>query len=256
MTAPAVAFGDVSFHRGGPMILDGVDWVVAPGERWVVLGSNGSGKTTLLRIAGGHEHPSSGDAEVLGHRLGRVDLRALRTHIGFVSGALVRSLRPTLTAHDIVLCGTTAALEPWWHSYDEAAHGRADALLDAAGIDPAKEMGILSEGERQQVLLSRLLMADPRLLLLDEPFAGLDLGARERLLARLAALVGDTPIVLVTHHVEEIPITTTHCLLLRAGTVVASGPLAGTLTGEALSETFGMRVELSRHGHRWAARAH
>jgi iron complex transport system ATP-binding protein len=252
---PVIRFADVLLHRNGPPILQEVDWEVGLGERWVVLGPNGSGKTSLLRLAGGHDHPTSGEVDVLGQRLGRVDLRALRTRIGFVSGSLVRALRSTLTAHDVVVCGTTAALEPWWHSYDDAAHARSDALLDGAGIAPDRAFGVLSEGERQQVLLARLLIAQPELLLLDEPFAGLDLGARERLLARLASLSGDAPLVLVTHHVEEIPTTATHALLLREGRVVSCGPLTAALTAPALSEAFGLSIDLTRRGDRWAAQA-
>lgn len=250
-----VRLTDVVLRRDGPPILDHVDWTVGPRERWVVLGPNGSGKTSLLRLAGGHDHPSAGEVEVLGHRLGRVDLRRLRTRIGFVSGALVRALRPTLSAHDVVVCGTTAALEPWWHTYDEAVRGRASALLAAAGIDEGRAFGVLSEGERQQVLLARLLIGEPELILLDEPFAGLDLGARERLLARLAAVEGDAPLVLVTHHVEEIPTTATHALLLRSGAVVASGPIEEALTDASISATFGLTVALDRTAGRWSARA-
>jgi iron complex transport system ATP-binding protein len=242
-------------RRDGPPILDGVDWTVGAGERWAVLGPNGSGKTSMLRLAGAHDHPTAGEVDVLGHRLGRVDLRALRSRIGFVSGALVRALRPTLTAHDVVVCGTTAALEPWWHTYGVDAHARADVLLSGAGIDSGRPFGVLSEGERQQVLLARLLIADPELVLLDEPFAGLDLGARERLLRRLASLDGPAPLVLVTHHVEEIPTTATHALLLRAGRIVTSGPLDEALTAGALSEAFGLSVTLHRVDGRWSARS-
>ena len=195
-----------------------------------MIGPNGSGKTTLLAIAGARLHPSRGSVEILGERLGASDWRAVRARVGFVSGAVVRSLRPSLAAIDVVVTAKFGALEPWWHTYTDADLDRARSRLELTGVADLADrtFGVLSEGERQQVLLARLLMADPGLLLLDEPFAGLDLGARERLLARLSALALDPatpPIVLVTHHVEEIPPGSTHALVLSGGHVVASGPI-------------------------------
>jgi iron complex transport system ATP-binding protein len=231
----------------------------------VVIGPNGSGKTTLLQIAGARMHPSSGSVEILGERLGRADWRAVKARVGFVSGSVVRSLRPALSAGDVVLTGKHGALEPWWHPYSDADRARARELMDRTGVAGLADrpFGVISEGERQQVLLARMLMADPGLLLLDEPFAGLDLGARERLLARLAALATDPatpPTVLVTHHVEEIPPGTTHALVLGQGHVVASGPIDVTLTADALSAAFAFPVDLTREptpaGPRWTARAH
>ena len=161
---------------------------------------------------------------MLGARYGRADARAVRTRVALVTQAILRSLRPSLPAHDVVLTGRYAALEPWWHHYEPADHARADALLEDAGLGrvSSQEFGVLSEGERQQVLLARALMGDPELILLDEPAAGLDLGARERLVGRLAALAAEpdtVPLVLVTHHVEEVPPGTTHVALVA---VVAS----------------------------------
>jgi iron complex transport system ATP-binding protein len=226
----------------------------------VVIGPNGSGKTTLLSIAGARLHPSAGTVEILGERLGASDWRAVRARVGFVSGAVVRSLRPDLVARDIVMTGRYGALEPWWHAYDDADRARATALLAAAGVGALADrpFRVISEGERQQVLLARVLMADPGLLLLDEPFAGLDLGARERLLARLGALAGDPatpPLVLVTHHVEEIPPGTTHALVLGDGRVVAAGAVDDALTAASLSDAFALPVDLTRDGDRWSARA-
>jgi iron complex transport system ATP-binding protein len=260
MGSLALRLRDVSVVRDGARILIGVEWEVAPDEHWVVIGPNGSGKTTLLAIAGARLHPSTGTVEILGEQLGRSDWRAVRARVGFVSGALVRSLRPSLTALDIVVTGKHGALEPWWHRYDDADLARARALLDGAGEGDlaGRTFAVISEGERQQVLLARTLMADPGLLLLDEPFAGLDLGARERLLTRLGTLATDAatvPMVLVTHHVEEIPEATTHALVLGAGRVVAAGPIADALTADALSIAFDLPVELSRDGARWSARA-
>jgi iron complex transport system ATP-binding protein len=264
-TTPALLLEDVSLRRDGNEILSHVDWRVAPGERWVVIGPNGSGKTTLLQIAGARLHPSSGTVEILGERLGRSDWRAVRARVGFVSGSVVRSLRPALAAGDVVVTGMHGALEPWWHTYTDADRARARDLMALTGVDALADrpFGVISEGERQQVLLARMLMADPGLLLLDEPFAGLDLGARERLLARLSTLAADPatpPVVLVTHHVEEIPPGTTHALVLGDGHVVASGPIEDTLTADGLSAAFAFPIDLTREatsaGPRYAARAH
>jgi iron complex transport system ATP-binding protein len=260
MDGPVLRLEGVAFTRDGTPILRAVDWTVAPRERWVVIGPNGSGKTTLLAIAGARLHPSAGSVEVLGERLGASDWRAVRARVGFVSGALVRTLRPGLAAIDVVVTGKHGALEPWWHTYDDADRARARGLLARAGVEALaeREFGVISEGERQQVLLARSLMAEPGLLLLDEPFAGLDLGARERLLARLGALAEDPatpPLVLVTHHVEEIPAGTTHALVLGAGRIVAAGPIAGALTATNVSTAFGLTVALRRDGPRWSASA-
>lgn len=257
---PAVRLRGVAVVRDGRPLLDGVDWEVGPGERWVLLGPNGSGKTTLLTVAGMQLLPTRGTVDVLGARFGRTDARELRRRIAFVSGALLRQLRPGLTARQVVLTGRHAALETWWHHYDEADEVRADELLaeselaDAAG----RPFGVLSEGERQRLLLARALMGRPELLLLDEPAAGLDLGARERLVRRLAALAADPgtpPMVLVTHHVEEIPPGTTHAALLRTGRLVAAGPVADVLTSELVSACFGVAVSVAADGGRYAARA-
>jgi iron complex transport system ATP-binding protein len=239
-------------------VLRGVDWEVGPAERWVVLGANGSGKTSLLRLAGGWLFPTAGEVEVLGHTLGRVDVRRLRLRIGFASGALAAMLRPGLSAADAVMTARHGALEAWWHTYDDADRARARALLDRMGCGHLTDrpVGSASDGERQRIQLARTLMVDPDLLLLDEPTAGLDLGGREGLLLRLAELARDRqapPTVLVTHHVEEIPPGFTHVLLLQAGRVLAAGPLEATLTAQALSECFGHPVALERRGERWLA---
>jgi iron complex transport system ATP-binding protein len=256
----AVSLRGVGVVRDGRPLLDDVDWDVGEGERWAVLGPNGSGKTTLLHVAGMRLLPTRGTVEVLGERYGRTDARALRTRVALVSQAVLRSLRPTLSAHDVVLTGRYAALEPFWHRYSRADHARAARLLEESGLDlgPAQDFGVLSEGERQRVLLARALMGEPELLLLDEPAAGLDLGARERLVARLATLAADPhgpPMVLVTHHVEEIPPGTTHAALLRRGRMVARGPVGAVLTSEAVSACFELPVVVERAGGRWTARS-
>lgn len=233
---------------------------MAPGERWVVLGPNGSGKTTLFQLASGYLHPTRGRVEILGHRLGRVDVRALREHIGLVSASVAKMLVPSVTAADVVMSSSHAALEPWWHRYSDDDRARARRLLAAAGFASIADrpFGVLSEGERQQVLLARSLMMSPSLLLLDEPAAGLDLAGREKLVARLASLAADPtapPMVLITHHVEEIPQGFSHLLLLREGRVTTSGPLAESLTDETLSHTFGLDLAVTGTGGRWAVRA-
>ncbi len=255
--SPVVVLRDVAVVRDGRPLLQDVSWVVRTGERWVLLGPNGSGKTTLLRVAGMQLLPTRGTVEVLGERYGRTDARALRRRVAFVSQSVLRGLRPALPAHDVVLTGRYAALEPWWHGYDAQDHHRAQELLAGVGLPDVGErpFGVLSEGERQRVLLARALMGSPDLLLFDEPAAGLDLGAREQLVARLAALASDPttpPLVLVTHHVEEIPPGTTHAALLSGGRMQAAGPIASVLTGAAVSTCFGVEVGLARRGGRWS----
>ena len=242
----------------GAAILDGIDWRVGPTDRWVIVGPNGSGKTSLLRLAGAQIRPTSGTVDVLGRRLGRTDMRELRRHIGVASSAVDDLLRPTLSAHDTVVTARHGALEPWWHSYEPADHARADELLDAMGCGALRDRALvtLSQGERQRVVIARALMPRPGLLLLDEPAAGLDLPAREDLVTRLAVLAGDPdapPMVLVTHHLEEIPPGITHALLLRDGRVVAAGPIGDTLTAPLLSTAFGLAVNLAHRDGRWTA---
>jgi iron complex transport system ATP-binding protein len=256
----ALRFTGVGVVRGDATVLHDIDWVVANGERWAVLGPNGSGKTTMLQLASGYLHPTRGTVEILGQRLGRVDVRRLRTRIGLVSAAIAKMLVPTVTARDIVMSARYAALEPWWHDYRPEDRARAEKLLADAGFEAVAErpFGVLSEGERQQVLLARTLMADPELLLMDEPAAGLDVGGRERLVGRLSLLAADPdapPVVLVTHHVEEIPVHFSHVLLLREGRVVASGPIADALTSDTLSACFGLPLGLAGAAGRWTCRA-
>lgn len=247
----ALTLDHVSFVRAGRAILDDVTLGVATHERWVVLGANGSGKTTLLRIASLYEHPTSGEVTVLGERLGRTDVRVLRRRIGYTSAALAAQLRPDLSARDIVMTARHAALEPWWHRYDDEDRRRAVDCLDRMGVaDFAdRSFGTLSSGEQQRVLLARTLMNDPAVVLLDEPSARLDLAGREQLVGALGELAADPdapPVVLVTHHVDEIPDGMTHVLLLRNGRTVTSGGLHEHLTSDSLSACFGLDLELER----------
>lgn len=257
MATPCLEMAGVSFARDGKPILSDVTWSVAPGEHWIVLGPNGCGKSTLLRMAGLATHPSAGEITILGHRLGRIDIRPLRSRIGTASAALADQLRSDLTANDVVVCGLNGALEPWWHSYSQAQRDWADSLLADIGIAGfgTRRFGSLSSGERQRVLLARALVSSPALLLFDEPNAGLDLGGREDLIDSLDALAAansELATVLVTHHVEDIPSSATHLLALREGKVVAQGPLRTTLTSELLSSTFGRSVDLNHHNGRWS----
>ena len=250
----------VGFTRDKRPILANVRWEVAAGQRWVMLGANGSGKTSLLRIAALYEHPTAGTVEVLGQRLGQVDVRRLRHRVGFVSPALAQMLRPHLKAVDVVMTSRHGALEPWWHDYTDADRRRAVRLLEqvgAAGLGD-RTIATLSSGERQRVQIARSLMTDPGLVLLDEPASTLDLGGREMLvtdLARLAADPSAPPVVMVTHRTEEIPAGFTHGLLLRNGRVLAQGPLEDVLTSETLSACFDLPLELEHRNGRWHSQA-
>ena len=250
--------GGVRLVRDGTVVLDGIDWSVGEGERWVVLGPNGCGKTTLVRIASMWLHPSSGTVEVAGGVLGRVDVRRHRVRVALVSAAVTDQLRPAISVSDVVLTAKHAALEAWWHEYDDADRAAAQAALERFGVAhlAARTFGTLSSGERQRVLLARALSTSPAIVLLDEPMAGLDLGAREELVGWLGGLAADDtspPLVLVTHHVDEIPAGFTHVLLLRAGRVQAAGPIDDVLTEEALSTTFATPLRLEcRHGRWWS----
>jgi iron complex transport system ATP-binding protein len=250
----------VSVVRGTATLLRDVTWDVAEGQRWVVLGPNGAGKTTLLQLAAGRMHPTSGLVGILGEIMGAVDVFELRPRIGLASAALAERLPPRETVHDIVVTASYGVVGRWRERYDELDHERADRLLSTLGMSGFgdRTYGTLSEGERKRAQIARALMTDPELMLLDEPAAGLDLGGREDLVRRLADLAADPAapaMVLVTHHVEEIPPGFTHVLLLREGAVVASGPLDSTLTAETLGATFGLPLVLQRHGERWAARS-
>jgi len=257
--AAALDLRAVSVRRGETTLLDRVDWAVEEGERWVVLGPNGAGKTTVLQVASTQLHPTSGRAWVLGERLGKVDVFELRPRIGLASAALADRLPPDESVIDVVRTAAYAVVGRWHERYDSSDDSRAHALLVALGADQLarRRYGTLSEGERKRVQIARALMVDPELLLLDEPAAGLDLAGREELVARLAGLAADPyapALVLVTHHVEEIPPGFTHALLLRAGRVVAAGPIEDVVDAEALSATFGLPLDVHRHRDRFAAR--
>ena len=257
-TAPAIEMIGVSRVEDGQPILRDVDWTVQPDERWIVLGRNGSGKSTLLRIASLYLHPSRGTVRILGEELGRTDVRQLRRRIGYSAAAFADLLRPALSVRDVVITAKFAALEPWWHVYDDADRARAVEMLARVGCEALAPhlFATLSSGERQRVLLARTLFTEPGVILLDEPTAALDLAGREELVANLDALAKDAttpPIVLVTHHVEEIPPSFTHALLLRGGEVLAQGPIADCMEAETLSACFDIPLELAQRDGRWQA---
>ena len=250
----------VSVVRGGNTLLDDVTWEVEEGQRWVVLGPNGAGKTTLLQLASARIHPTTGVVGILGEVLGTVDVFELRPRIGLASAALAERIPPNERVRDVVVTASYGVVGRWREAYDGLDEGRADDLLKTLGADHLadRRFGTLSEGERKRVQIARALMTDPALMLLDEPAAGLDLGGREDLVRRLGELAADLAapaLVLVTHHVEEVPPNFTDVLLIRDGRIVAQGPIEITLTEANLEATFGLPLELEVRGDRYAARA-
>lgn len=260
MGGRVLRFQDVAVRRDGAVLLRGIDWSVRENERWVVIGANGAGKTTLLQVAGALLYPAEGVVEILGERLGQTDVFELRPRIGLASAALAERIPPDEKVIDLVLTASYAILGRWTEEYDSHDVTRAVELIDQFGCAHLirRRFATLSEGERKRVQIARAMMPDPELLLLDEPAAGLDVGGREDLVRRLSALANDPKaptMVLVTHHVEEIPAGFTHALLLRHGSVIDQGPLESVLTVDNLSQTFGvpLSIDRSREG-RWYAR--
>ncbi len=264
LPAPAdiIALRDVGVMRGGNRLITDVDWDVNPGERWVIFGPNGAGKTTLLEVVSTYTYPAFGQAWVLGCQLGRTDVRALRPRIGYVGPGPLKYVRLQMAALEVVLTGKHASfVDPRFHEYEEADWDSAQSHLDTMGVGgfAQREFVTLSEGERKRVLIARGLMAKPALLLLDEPGTGLDLGAREQLVASLSGLANvasedvPTTVILVTHHLEEIPPGFDRILLMGDGRVVGAGPVTDTLTSQLLSTTFGMPIEVERRGARFTA---
>ncbi|MQA98128.1 MAG: ATP-binding cassette domain-containing protein [Streptosporangiales bacterium] len=250
----------VGVRRDGAMLLRDVAWSVEEDERWVVIGPNGAGKTTLLQIVAALMFPSEGTVELLGERLGAVDVRELRTRIGLTSSAVAENMPGEEKVIDLVLTASYAIVGRWKEEYDSTDVTRAVDLLDQLGCARLirRRFATLSEGERKRVQIARALMPDPEMLLLDEPTAGLDMGGREDLIDRLGALAASPTaptLIMVTHHVEEIPDGFTHVLMLNGGRVIAAGPVAETLTDEALSATFGLPLTVGRYDGRWVARA-
>jgi iron complex transport system ATP-binding protein len=255
-----VRLTDVSVRRGDATLLREVSWTVRPGERWVVLGANGAGKTTLLQVAAGALRPSGGSVELLGEPLAEADLDDLLPRVGWASAALADRLPADERVLDVVLTASYAAIRRGIERYDDIDEQRGRDLLLQLGCRGLADraFGTLSEGERKRVQLARALMTDPEVLLLDEPAAGLDLGAREALLRTLTRLAADPAapaVVLVSHHVEEVPAGFTHALLMRSGGIVAAGPIRQVMRSSNLSACFGLPLLLFRHGERYTARA-
>ena len=254
-----IDFAKVTLRRNGRLLVGPITWSVELDERWVIVGPNGAGKTSLLRIAAAMEHPSSGTAFILGERLGRVDMSELRARIGLSSASLAQRVPDDEIVRDLVVSAGYAVLGRWRERYDDVDYAQALDMLESVGGEHLADRtyGTLSEGERKRVLIARALMTDPELLLLDEPAAGLDLGGREELVARLSdlALDPDAPaMVLVTHHVEEIPPGFSHGLILSEGSVVAAGLLSDVLTADNLSAAFGQSIALDLIDGRYFAR--
>lgn len=251
---------EISVHRGDKAILGPLSWQVLEGQRWVVLGPNGAGKTTLLQICASLIHPTTGKIEILGQQLGKVDVFELRTRIGLTSSALVEQLPSDELVIDAVLTAAYAVLGRWQEKYDLWDESRAMALLTALGVRELgdRTFGTLSEGEKKRVQIARALMADPELLLLDEPASSLDLGGREDLLKRIEVFAKDPlapATVIVTHHIEEIPAGTSHALLLKDGVVVASGEVNQVITDENLTSAYGLPISVQSQNGRFFARA-
>ncbi|KQO06659.1 ABC transporter ATP-binding protein [Agreia sp. Leaf244] len=251
---------DVSVVRDANPILSNLDWTVEGDERWVILGPNGAGKTTLLQIAAAMSHPSTGTATVLDGKLGQVDVFELRPRVGFASSAMARRFPADETVLNVVLTAAYSVTGRWNEDYEDVDLRRAHRVLAEWKLDHLENrlFGSLSDGEQKRVQIARSVMTDPELLLLDEPAASLDLGAREELLQLLGgyASSSDSPaIVMVTHHVEEIPRGFTNVLLVSGGRIVAAGPLAEVLTSENLEATFGLPITLTETDGRYSARA-
>nr|WP_161897163.1 ABC transporter ATP-binding protein [Gordonia spumicola] len=254
-----IEFHDVSMVRGGKTLIGPVDWRVELDERWVIIGPNGAGKTSLMRMAAALDHPTRGDAFVVGEKLGRTDVRELTTRIGLVSSAFAGRVPADEKVSDLVISAGYAVLGRWREDYDAMDRAQASDILESMGAEHLADrtFGTLSEGERKRVLIARGLMTDPELLLLDEPAAGLDLGGREELVDRLGALASDPDapaMVLITHHVEEIPPGFTNVMMLSEGGVVAQGAIEDTLTAENLSRTFRQNIVLTYDDGRYFAR--
>jgi len=258
--ASVLQLTDVSIVRDGNTILDKLSWSVDGSERWVILGPNGAGKTTLLQIAAALIHPSSGKAVLLDERMGAVDIFDLRPRIGFVSSAMSRRIPGNETVLNVVMTAAYSVTGRWNEEYEDVDLVRAHRVLGEWKLEAFADrtFGGLSDGEQKRVLIARAVMTDPELLLLDEPAASLDLGSREELLHLLSGFAKSKSapaMVMVTHHVEEIPRGFTHALLLADGKIVSEGKLDDVVTAKKLSKTFGIPLELSSSKGRFAAQA-
>ena len=255
-----LALDNVSLTRAGKTILDGITWSVQENERWVIVGPNGAGKTTLLKIAAAQLQPSSGTARVLGETLGEINVFDLRTRVGFASTAIANRIPNSETVLDAVMTASYAITGRFKEMYDEVDERRARRVLTEWHLSEYADraFGTLSDGERKRTQIARAVMPDPELLLLDEPVASLDIGSREatiKILGSYASHPGAPAIIMVTHHLEEIPAGFTHALVLNEGRITAAGPINSTLTTEKLSEAYGLPLEVVLLAGRFAVRA-
>jgi iron complex transport system ATP-binding protein len=253
-------FNDVSVTRDGKSILQNVSWQVSDSQRWVIIGPNGAGKTTLLRVAAAQIQPTTGNAEILGEKLGRTNVFELRTRVGFASSALVSRIPNSESVLNAVMTASYAITGRWKETYEDIDERRARRVLSEWNLaeHADRAFGTLSDGEQKRVQLARSVMTDPELLLLDEPVASLDLGAREQtvsLLGEYASSDSAPAMVMVTHHLEEIPSGFSHALLLNAGSVVAQGEIDQVISSDRLSDTFGFALEVTRNEGRFSVRA-
>ncbi|WP_353067037.1 ABC transporter ATP-binding protein [Arcanobacterium hippocoleae] len=255
-----LAVTNVLVRRSGKEILQNVNWSVNEGERWVIFGPNGAGKTTLVQLISGYLHPTSGSVEVLGEKIGKVNIAELRPLIGLASAALDQKIPGNALVFDVVRTAAYGQTATWREEYEETDDARAMQLLQSLGVDQLakRKYASLSSGEMKRVAIARALMPNPEILILDEPAAGLDLGGREQLLTALTTLAKDPSapaMVLVTHHVEEIPAGFTHGLLLQAGEVFANGTLDEVFTAENISNLFQLPMEINFVRERFYANA-
>ena len=266
-TGTVVSAEDVTVFRWSKalrqrvVLLQDIDWKVNRGEHWVMLGPNGAGKTTLLHLAAADSHPSEGIVEVLGRRLGNTDMRALRETIGLVDARTSRAIPSRRPVFETIESGAFNSIALQYQRLDDSHREKAVELMEIVGLKDlaTRAFGECSQGERQRVLLARSLMPSPELLLLDEPASGMDLPSREQLVAALVSMAKVDPgltTVTVTHHLEEIPPTATHALLIKDGRILAQGPIGEALTSGTVSECFGLPIEVRENAGRWSAAIH
>ena len=256
-----IALNNVTLVRDKRAILNNVDWRVEPNQRWVIIGPNGAGKTSLLRVAAAQIHPSTGSAEILGQRLGEINVFELRTRIGFASNAQAAHIPNSETVLNAVMTASYAITGRWNEQYDDIDERRARRVLGEWGLAEFADraFGTLSDGERKRTQIARSVMPDPELLLLDEPVASLDLAAREqtiRIIGEYASSPYAPAMVMVTHHLEEIPAGFTHALIMVNGEIYAAGEIGSTLTSEKISEAFGIGLTITQVDGRFHARTH
>lgn len=254
---PVLRLSSVTKSESGKKILDGIDLTVLRGQNWVILGGNGSGKSTLLKIGSLNTHPSQGHIEILGQTLGKSDLRSLKSRIGYTSAFLANRFRDGITPIEVVVSGRTGSLESWWHDFSNADWERSEELLDIVGCQKQSKQsfGSLSSGEQQRVLIARALMPEPEIFFLDEPFAALDLEGREALISLLSELAKDDstpPMLLVTHHVEEIPREFKHIILMKSGKIIESGKILDVLNSKNIKKCFNVNVSIVKRYGRWS----